>query len=511
MANNQEQTGQNINKIAIVAVLLIGAFVAILNETLLVTALPHIMKEFGVSPNTAQWLTTGFMLTNGVMIPVTAFLIERFTTRALFFTAMGVFTAGTVIGGLAFNFPLLLAGRIIQAAGAGIMLPLMMNVFLSIFPVNQRGTAMGMAGLVIAFAPAIGPTLSGWILQDHSWRLLFFVILPVAIIVIILSAFTLKNVTERSSPSIDVLSIILSSLGFGGMLYGFSSAGNNGWENTAVLTTLIGGAIILALFIWRQFRLKMPMLDFRVFKMKTFTLTITISMIMIMALLGAETLLPIYMQTMRGYTALESGLMLLPGAIVMGGMSPLTGRLFDKFGARWLAIVGLSIVAIMTFMLSDLSSQTSFAYMVTIYAIRMFGISMVMMPVMTAGLNQLPQKLYSHGSAMANTMQQVAGSLGTAILTTVMTTVAKNQLSGKGMPDAASGQTGGSASAQGASSQLPADAMIQGMNTAMIVAASLAVLGLLLSFFIKGTKPQQASDSDEQTDEGVAGEPVTEK
>src|SRR5699024_6550051 len=215
-------TMQPYNKTLMAALLLAGSFIAILNQTLMITAIPPIMDEMNISANTAQWLTTVFMLVNGVMIPITAFLIERFTTRQLFMTAMSVFTVGTIVGGLAPNFIILLVGRIIQSAGAGIMLPLMQTVFLLIFPVNKRGAAMGYIGLVISFAPAIGPTLSGWVTAHYSWSFLFLLILPLAILIIFIAYFILRNVTELTYPKLDIPSIILSSVGFGGLLFGFS-------------------------------------------------------------------------------------------------------------------------------------------------------------------------------------------------------------------------------------------------------------------------------------------------
>lgn len=463
-----EQNVQLINKIPLVAVLLAGAFLAILNQTLLVTAIPPIMKDFNLTENTAQWLTTIFMLVNGIMIPVTAFLVETFTTRRLFLTAMSIFAAGTLFCVLAPDFPLLMAGRIIQAAGAGIVMPLMMTVLMLIFPVEKRGTVMGTVGLVIAFAPAIGPSLSGWLIEHYHWKALFYVVLPLTIIDIIVAYFVMKNVTKRTFPKVDVASIVLSTLGFGGLLYGFSSAGNNGWANGIVLGALIVGATTLTAFILRQFKLKQPILEFRVFQNKTFTVTTVITMIAFMGLIGAETLLPIYMQNMAGYTALESGLMILPGALVMGVMSPITGRIFDKIGARLLLITGLSIVTVTTLLFTRLTADTTFTYLAVVFAIRMFGLSMVTMPATTAGLNQLPNRLIPHGTAMNNTMRQVAASIGTAMLITVMTGTAL--------------QTGQTAD--------PSD-LIRGVNIAFYVTAGLTVIALMLSFAIKGTTPAE--------------------
>lgn len=463
---------QSYNRTPIVLVLLAGGFVSILNQTLFATATPHVMDDFQIEENIAQWLTTIFMLVNGVMIPITAFLIETFTTRRLVLSALSIFAVGTLICGIAPTFPILMVGRVVQASGAGIMMPLMMTVFLTIFPIEKRGAAMGTVGLVISFAPAIGPTLSGWIVETYPWRMMFFIILPIIIIDIILVHIFMKNVTERTFPKLDILSIVLSTLGFGGLLFGFSSAGSGDWGSPQVIISLIIGVTTLFFFIRRQFQLEQPILEFRVLKYKTFVIGTLIGMIAFMGLIGAETILPIYMQQYAGFTPLESGLMIMPGALVMGLMSPITGRIFDKIGARYLAIVGLSIMTITTFFFTNLSTETSLIFLTVVFAIRMFGMSMVMMPVTTAGLNQLPVRLIAHGTAMNNTLRQVAASIGTAILVTVMTTSALN--SG---PDA-----------------VPSD-LIHGVNVAFYAATGLTIIGLVLSFFIKGTNPQEQKET----------------
>ncbi|UOQ42619.1 DHA2 family efflux MFS transporter permease subunit [Halobacillus salinarum] len=467
-------TTQPFNKILIASLLLAGSFIAILNQTLMITAIPPIMEEMHVSANSGQWLTTVFMLVNGIMIPITAFLIERFTTRQLFLSAMSIFVVGTIIGAIAPNFQILLLGRIVQSSGAGIMLPLMQTVFLLIFPVNKRGAAMGYIGLVISFAPAIGPALSGWVTENYSWRLLFLIILPIAIIDIIIAFFVMKNVTELTYPKMDLLSIMLSSIGFGGLLYGFTSAGNYGWGNTQTILFISLGVVSLLFFILRQLKLKQPMLEFRVFKYAVFTITTIIAMIAFMGLIGAETLIPLYMQNMRDFTAMESGLAILPGAVITGFMSPITGRIFDRIGARWLAIVGLSLITLSSLVFSFLGSSTTFTFITVLYAIRMLGLSMVMMPVTTAGLNQLPNKLIPHGTAMANTTRMVAASIGTAILVTVMTTTA-----------------------QRAQSQPAIDyPAIHGVNVAFFVVTVLSLIGVILSFFIKKTSPPEEEETE---------------
>ncbi|GEN54867.1 DHA2 family efflux MFS transporter permease subunit [Halobacillus faecis] len=460
-------TSKGTNKVLMAALLLAGSFITILNQTLMITAIPPIMDEMNVTANSAQWLTTVFMLVNGVMIPVSAFLIERFTTRQLFISAMSVFAFGTILGGLALNFPLLLLGRVVQSAGAGVMLPLMQTVILMIFPVHKRGAAMGYIGLVISFAPAIGPALSGYITSAYTWRYLFWMILPLAILIIILAYFILKNVTELSYPKVDPVSIILSSIGFGGLLYGFTLAGNQGWTSMDTVIVLIIGVVTLTLFITRQLRMHHPMLEFRVFKYPVFAITTVIAMITFLGLIGAETLIPLYMQDMRDFSAFESGLALLPGAVITAFMSPITGRIFDKIGARLLAVVGLTIITGASLAFSFLNIETTFTAITVLYAIRMFGLSMVMMPVTTAGLNQLPKKLIPHGAAMSNTMRMVAASVGTAILVTVMTTTAQSAESNPSIDHPS----------------------IYGVNIAFFIVTALSLAGIVLAFFVKRTYP----------------------
>lgn len=474
-------------RIPIIFAMVLGAFVAILNQTLLNVALPVMMVDMEMSANAAQSLTTIFMLVNGILIPITAFLMEKFTTRQLFLTAMSLFALGTLLCGLAFSFPTLLAGRVVQAAGAGIMMPLLMNVILSLFPVEKRGSAMGMIGLAMMFAPAIGPTLSGIVVQNFSWRVLFFIVLPIAIIDIILAYFLLRNVTRLTYPKVDVKSIILSTFAFGGLLYGFSSAGASGWTDPMVLGPLAVGAVIMFFFVTRQLRMKKPMLEFRVFRYNMFTLTTIISVIITMSMFAAMILIPIYLQNIRGFSPLESGLLLLPGAIISAFMSPVTGWLFDRIGARPLALVGLAITAGTTFMFAHLTDETGYYFMMFAYSARMVGISMIMMPIMTAGLNQLPKRLYSHGTAMSNTLRQMSGSIGTAFLVTVMSAQAARHLADF-MP--ASGSPG-----QEQLAVLNNLATIQGINDSFMVATAFAVLGFILSFFVKRVRP---ADEDEE-------------
>ncbi|WP_232698680.1 DHA2 family efflux MFS transporter permease subunit [Brevibacillus daliensis] len=474
----------------IIAILLIGAFVSLLSNTLLNIALPSIMNEFKVSPSTVQWLTTGYMLVNGIMIPSTAFLIQRYSVRHLFLVAMSLFTLGTVIAGFSPSFTSLLLGRMVQASGSAIMMPLLMNVLLTSFPVEKRGSAMGMFGLVMIFAPAIGPTLSGWIIEHYTWEMLFHIISPVAFLVLLLAFFKLRDKKEKVQIKLDVLSIILSSIGFGGILYGFSAAGDKGWSNPQVYVTLLVGGISLVLFILRQFKLDQPMLDFRVYKYPMFALSSAISVSINMAMFSAMILMPIYLQSIRHISPLDSGLLMLPGALIMGVMSPITGRLFDKFGAKILAIIGLTITIITSYYFSQLTFTTSYTTLIALYTFRMFGMSMIMMPVMTNGLNQLPMRYTPHGTAMNSTLQQVSGAIGAALLVTLManrtetyikelTEKAMNSLPAQPTPEALAEMN----------QQIMVTATIEGINFSFLVSVGITVISLILALFIKRPKP----------------------
>ncbi|HAM82068.1 DHA2 family efflux MFS transporter permease subunit [Ornithinibacillus bavariensis] len=469
----------------IIAILFIGAFVAILNETFLNVALPSIIDEFRVSPSKAQWLATGYMLINGILIPASAFFIQRFSNRAIFITAMGLFSLGTLLASLSPTFGVLIVARMIKASGSAIMMPLLMNVMLVAFPIEKRGQAMGVFGLVMIVAPALGPTLSGIIVEHYSWRMLFNIVLPFSILSLVYAIFKLKNFTPQRKIKLDVLSILLSSIGFGGLLYGFSVAGDLGWSNPQVYGTIIAGVIGVISLIIRQYRLEEPLLEFRIFKYPMFALSSAISIIISLALFSGMILVPIYIQMIRGFSPTEAGLLMLPGAIVMGIMSPISGRLFDKYGAKTLSIIGLLILLVTTYEFSKLSLTTSFAFVAILFSIRSFGMSMVNMPVMTNGLNQLPPQAYPHGTAMNNTLSQVSGAIGSALLVTVMNkrTEAKLEELTKGPIDESMIDTG--SSAIDVQSQLVNHAMLNGINFSFFVSSLIIIAALILAFFIK--------------------------
>ena len=477
--------GKRYNRNLLVLVLIIGSFCTVLNATLLSTALPAIMKDFKISTATAEWLSTAFLLVNGVMIPISAWPINRFGSKKMYLTAMTTFFVGTVTAALAPNFQTLLAGRIIQGLGVGVTMPLLQTIMLSIFPANKRGAAMGTVGIVIGLAPAIGPTLSGWIVDNLTWRYLFSIIAPIAGLVVLLAIFLVKDVLPIKKEKIDIFSVTTSTIGFGSLLYGFSEAGNKGWTNPEILAFIFIGIIFVFLFGLRQVKMKDPFLDITIFKHFEFSLAAILSGVTNLAMVGIEMVLPLYIQNLRGASAFHSGLILLPGALMIGIMSPITGRIFDRYGARKMAITGMTLLTLGTVPFVFLTQQSSYLMIIILYAIRMVGVSLVMMNVTTSGMNALPLNKISHGTAVNNTFRQVLSSIGTAILVSVLTTTTKQQMPAKSLLQTMPLQYKNEA----------LKATMAGFHAAFALSILFALIALFLSFFLrKGNRVQAKTE-----------------
>lgn len=346
----------------IVWLLLAAAFVAILNETTMGVAIPHLIVDLGITALSAQWLTTAFMLTMAVVIPITGFLLRRFTTRQVFIAAMTLFSLGTLIALLAPGFGVLLVARVVQAMGTAIMMPLLMTTLMTIVPAHSRGRMMGRVSIVMSLAPAIGPTLSG-ILLELGWRWIFAVVLPIALVSLAMGARWIRNLGETTRAPIDILSVILSAFGFGGIVYGLSQIGGaaahggsaadeaaQSMSSVSLVIAFATGGIALALFLWRQVILQRAddaLLDLRVFRDRNFSLAIGQMALLSLAFFGTITVLPLYMQRGLEHTALETGLAVLPGSLLMGLAGPFIGRIYDARGTRVLLVPGAVIAVSM--------------------------------------------------------------------------------------------------------------------------------------------------------------------
>ncbi|QHL20647.1 DHA2 family efflux MFS transporter permease subunit [Staphylococcus aureus] len=498
--------GEGVSRGKILAALLFGMFIAILNQTLLNVALPKINTEFNISASTGQWLMTGFMLVNGILIPITAYLFNKYSYRKLFLVALVLFTIGSLICAISMNFPIMMVGRVLQAIGAGVLMPLGSIVIITIYPPEKRGAAMDTMGIAMILAPAIGPTLSGYIVQNYHWNVMFYGMFIIGILAILVGFVWFKLYQYTTNPKADIPGIIFSTIGFGALLYGFSEAGNKGWGSVEIETMFAIGIIFIILFVIRELRMKAPMLNLEVLKFPTFTLTTVINMVVMLSLYGGMILLPIYLQNLRGFSALDSGLLLLPGSLIMGLLGPFAGKLLDTIGLKPLAIFGIAVMTYATWELTKLNMDTPYMTIMGIYVLRSFGMAFIMMPMVTAAINALPGRLASHGNAFLNTMRQLAGSIGTAILVTVMTTQTTQHLSAFGeeldktnpvvqdhMRELAS-QYGGQEGAMKVLLQFVNKlATVEGINDAFIVATIFSIIALILCLFLQSNKKAKAT------------------
>ena len=457
----------NKQKKTILLTIMMGSFLTTLTQTVLTSALPSIMTDFNVSANTGQWLTTVYMLVLGVMIPATPYLINRFSTRTLFISSMVLFFVGCALSITSQSFGMMIVSRILQAICGGINMQLVQILMMRMYPVEERGTAMGLYGFIIGVAPAIGPTLAGAVIDSLGWRSLFYILGSVALLDVILALVFLKNIGETKKDKLDVISLILSTLGFGGLLIGISNQANYGWGSYLTYLPLIVGIISLVIFTVRQLKLEKPLLNLRIFKYKEFVISIILIVIIYAVMTSSSMLVSLYMQSMRGYSALSTGLLMLPGSILMSIFSPIAGKAFDKHGPRKVIIPGILFLAIGTLSFSFLRVNTPVMYLTAMYGMRMLGIACVLMTVTTWGINSLPTDDIPSGSAIGSTLRQIGGSLGLAVFMSIMSTVSASHIK----------------------TMSPVLANIKGLNVSFLSSAVLILIGLVIAIvFMKDNK-----------------------
>ena len=458
----------------IIGTLLIAAFVVILNETIMGVALPRLMAELSVSARTGQWLTTAFMLTLAVVIPTTGFLLQRMSTRTVFVLAMTLFSAGTLLAAVSPGFWMLLPARIVQASGTAVMIPLLMTTVLRLVPIERRGIVMGNISIAISVAPAIGPTVSGLILQFLSWRFMFVLVLPIALAALAYGARTLTDVSETGHQKLDPVSVVLSVPAFGGIVYGLSQLGQGSAAGSSIaIGSLVVGVVGLLAFGVRQRGLaraeRDPLLDLRPFGFRMFSVSLALLCVAMLSLFGMVILLPIYLQTIRGLGSLPTGLMLLPGGLLMGLLGPTVGKLFDRYGPKALATGGAAVLTFTMWRFSTVDTGTPIWMLIGLHVLMSLALACLFTPSFTTALNPLPPYLYSHGSAILATLQQVAGAAGTAMLVAIMAARTAT-LTATGQPELT--------------------ALNEGLNTAFAVAAVVSIGAIVLALFMRKTKPE---------------------
>jgi len=407
----------------VVRLLVLATFVVILNETIMINAIPRLMDALHVTEQSAQWVSTAFMLTMAAVIPITGWFLQRVTTRQAYAIAMGVFLTGTALSAVAPSFEVLLLGRIVQAAGTAVMMPLLMTTLMMVVPDYDRGRVMGNVTLSISVAPALGPAVSGLILQFGSWRLLFVVILPIAAAVGWFGLRKLDDVGEPQVGSIDWASVGMAALGFGGLVYGLSRFGEADPNFGLGIGIVLAGLALIAVFVLRQLRLQrtdVPLLDLRTLTHRTYALGLGVMTVAFMAMLGSMILLPLYLQNLRGLSALQTGLLVMPGGLAMGLLGPTVGRLFDRFGSRPLVVPGSIGILVALAGFTQVSMAMPYWQVLGLHVVLMLSLAATFTPVFTLSMGALPRHLYSHGSSMLGTLQQVAAAFGTALVVTVM-------------------------------------------------------------------------------------------
>lgn len=441
--------------------LMLGAFVGMFSETSLNIALPQLMKALQVGQSSIQWLVTGYMLVIGIVLPLSSLLTKWFATKKLVLFGLGAFIIGSLISGFGNNFSIILVGRMIQGIGTGIILPLMFTIAMLIFPPNKLGTVNGVLALVIMFAPAIGPTLTGLILAAGSWRDIFFTFALILVIAFVIGLFTLTNVSQITKPKIDWLSIILSVFAFSGLIAGASFASEMGWLSLPVLASLIIGIIALVFYVRRQLKLNVPVLNMRVFKHRNFTLGAVLVMIDFGIILSAMYLLPQYLQNGLLVAVALTGIIMLPGGLINAATSALAGRMYDSFGAKWPARLGFLIAFVGAVMLALVTTHSAIWYVILAHIILMIGAPLAMSPSQTSALNSLKGLESADGSAILNTMQQIVGALATALATSFLT-VGRNAVSGSA-----------------------AFKFTNGVHYGMYFTIALTVIGFIVALFVK--------------------------
>ncbi|SDM12243.1 MFS transporter, DHA2 family, lincomycin resistance protein [Nonomuraea jiangxiensis] len=405
----------------VIRLLVLATFVVILNETIMINAIPRLMSALHITEQTAQWLSTAFMLTMAAVIPITGWFLQRVTTRRAYATAMGLFLLGTALAIVAPSFEVLLGARIIQAGGTAVMMPLLMTTLMQVVPAANRGRVMGNVTLAISVAPAMGPTISGVILQFGSWRLLFAVVLPIAGLIAWRGLKQLKNIGEPEFSTIDWFSVVTAAAGFGGLVYGLSRF--EGSDIRVAVAIVVAGLVTIAVFVVRQLSLQkrgVPLVDLRTLRHRTYTVALILMSVAVMAMLGSMVLLPLYLQNVRELSPLQTGLLVMPGGLAMGLLGPVVGRLFDQFGGRVLVIPGAIGIMLALAGFTQVSMSMPYWQVLGLHALLMVGLAATFTPVFTLGLGALPSRLYPHGSSILSTLQQVASAIGTALVITVM-------------------------------------------------------------------------------------------
>ena len=414
----------------VIGVMMAGTTAACISQSMMIAALPTIMHDFNVDATLGQLLTTAYIFTLGLISAMTAYLVNHVSSKKLFLASMACFTVGCAAALVAPNYPLLLASRLLQAGGAGIALPLIQVVALSVYPKSEYGKAMGLVGLIVGFAPAIGPTISGFLIDLWGWHSVFVALGAVAIVVIALAVFLLKDVVRRTGEHdhFDVPSGVLYTVGFYCILVGASALESDAGIGPATVGALAAGVVAIAAFVRRQLRIEHPLLKLSCFRDRTFAVSAVLVVISQMAMMSGSIMVPLFVQDVQLQSATVSGLTILPGAVLLGFLNPVTGRLLDAHGPRPLIVGGCSVLVVGTLAFALCDASTPEWAVTALYGLRTVGIACLMMPMTAHACTVLDGEDIPQGTAIITSFRQLFASLSTSVLIAVMAHASSNEL-----------------------------------------------------------------------------------
>lgn len=410
---------QNIDWLAM-TILLLGAFMSILDSSIVNVALPKMMAVFGATTSDIQWVLTGYMLVLGVVVPVTGYLGDRFGYKTMYLVSLIIFTSGSALCGFAWSTWTMVGFRVIQGLGGGMIMPLTMSMVYRIVPRNKIGLALGVWGIAAMAAPALGPTFGGYLVDYFNWRLIYTINIPIGILAVILSLSYLEETPKRFDLKFDFTGFVFSSIGLFSLLFALSEGSERGWTSPLIISLLAIAGIALVYFVIHELKIDDPMLDLRLLKNRTFTGSMLISVILSIAMFGGIFLIPLYMQTFRQFSAIQTGELMMPSGLAAAVMMPISGRLYDKIGAKALVIAGVTIIGFSTLLFNRISADTAYTTIMYWLVLRSIGMGLAMMPSTNAGMSVVPTRNIGRASALNNVLRQVSGSFGVAVVSTLL-------------------------------------------------------------------------------------------
>lgn len=474
------------------AVTVVGAFMAILDSSIVNVAIPHIMLVFGVSTQSVQWIVTIYLLALGVVVPLSGWLSDRIGMKQLYIASLVVFTFGSGLSAISPTLSFLIVARVIQAIGGGMIMPVTMSMVYRMVPRDRIGTAMGFWGLSLLLAPALGPTLGGYLVQYVDWRWIFTINIPIGILGSMAAYAWLPKFSHQPAGRLDWVGALSSASGLFFLLFAFTEGQAWGWGSEAIVFFFYAAVVALGFFVlWELYVAKNPLLDLRVFRYGSYTASIIASVIINVGMFSALFFVPLFLQNLRGLSPFQTGLAMMPGALATGVMMPFAGRIYDKIGPVLPGVVGFLIIAWGTFLFHTMTATIPVSLIVFWMIIRGFGMGLCMMPVMTAGMSVVPNSMIPRASAVQNIMQRVAGSFGIAILTSVMINQQNAYAAQISSTVTAASPLAPAILAQGQSlvvqlwSDVQGLALIRAMDNVFVLAAGLLLVAIIPVLFIR--------------------------